>query len=106
MSEVDIKKRVFEDRNNSLYPIIKRLEYNGFYLYMILDYYDECGCRSRCCDQAGKRTLFSARLKIRVVKTEKLVLTKKHTTGVKLSKKEDISEIELIDIANRNYEIL
>ena len=96
-----MKNLEFENRNNSLNPIIERLKYNDRYIYVITTL-TGCNCRYVGCDSySGFRVV----LKVREVSENKkdcnLILSKSGKTKIKLTKR--INEEEAIEIFKREY---
>jgi len=91
----------FEDRNRGSNPIIKRIEYNGYYIYFI-EFLIGCNCNYVGCESYNK-SKYS--LKVRKVAENyrdcELVLTKENKNKVKLNG--EINEIEAIEIFKKEY---
>lgn len=94
-----IKVMIFENRNNSSVPIIKRLDYKGVYIYVI-HAYTGCNCHYAGCDSYR---LCDVRMKVRDY-SGNIIKSVHDRNSVNLFKNE-INEYKAIEIFNLNYKI-
>lgn len=81
IEKIDLTNISPEDRNGSQNPSISRYDFGTFYAYEI-DFYKGCSCGYLGCDSYE---LVTSSLKLRRKDNEKIILTRKGTTKVKLS---------------------
>lgn len=90
----------FEHRQTSN-PYIGRIEYKDFYIYLIR-WYIGCNCRNTTCDNYR---LNKISVKVREKQTEKLVLSKKGNTRVKIEVRKGYTPEQVLAIAIENFNI-